>query len=106
MCHLGFTWGNTMEDLDLLFESWDLSQLQEKKEKKKPKTAKDPVFGMEMTWPAADFFGVAHEDVRDKEEESTVPDSGGISIEFGDIGSTDGIFNPGSAGTGEAGGMA
>lgn len=129
MCHWGFTWGNTMEDLNLLFESWDLSQLHEKNKKKKT-VAKDPISGIAMQFYSPTEGGegvggfscavdddlafngssaytddVPKDNPKDKEEDN-VTDSGGIAINFGDIGSTEGMFNPGNTGTGEAGGMA
>lgn len=92
-----------MKTLNEIINSWDLELIEESKKKKKEKTAKDPVFGISMTWPASDFFGHGH-DPENKDDEEDVQADGGISIDFGDSGSTGGIFNPGSMGIGTVGG--
>lgn len=93
-----------METLNEIINSWDLSAIQEKK-KKKEKTAKDPVFGIAMTWPASDFFGHGHDSQnQNNEEDAEAPPGGGIPMEFGSVGSSDGMFNPGNVGIGTVGG--
>ena len=92
------------ESINEIFKSWDLSLIEGSKKDdkdKKRKQAKDPVFGIAMTWPGSDF-GFGYDD-QEKEDADFVPDSGGIAVNFGDTGS-EGIFNPGQMGTATVGG--
>lgn len=94
------------ESINEIFKSWDLSLIEgstkdDKDKKKKDKTAKDPVFGIAMTWPASDFFGYGHEE--DEEDSDFVPDSGGVAVDFGDSGSGV-LFDAGQMGVGTVGG--